>query len=211
MATLVDSSYRRLLPTPERPEMRRCSTLPIVLLLLCALVHPALAQQGDGDQGATKKTIIKPPAKKGKEKEKAFARLPKPFEDIKGNAHTLADQGLFEIKKVKYGYIGGMQLNGIVWTLKARKPVTYRRALIFFRGFRDARFFYKGEETGTRVLIHSTVLEFPPHFRSSASASKQMLVGEELDVWVPLTDIERRRIVGQDANNFELRRVKLKK
>lgn len=195
------------------PSVSKRLLAAAVLVCVAAVHSTAVAQSGGATNKKSeeeKKPLNAADAAKAKReaKRKPFVMLPKPLNEVESNAPAFGDSNIFKIMKAELDFVEDTQQRGLVWTLRVQRRVTARRALLLLKNLRDARFYYQGEITKRRRLIHQTVLEYPSLLDDMASRGKRLLPTEEIKVWVPLTDVERRRVVGMQANLLELSRKK---
>jgi hypothetical protein len=176
----------------------------LAVIVFVLSIHPAMGQSPPAKE-KPKSTVKMPPKK---EEKPPFATLPKPFGDIEGNLHELEEDGLFKIVEAKFDFISDTQDQGLSWTLEVQRRATFRRATMLLKNLRDARFYHLAKKTGNKLPIHNTVLEYPGILDQAAAQGKTLVKSERFRVWVPLTDVEARRVVGLDANLLELGRMK---
>ena len=184
-------------------------TLSFTLLLAVGAGVAVSSSSGqDANASPQAKKAAAPIGKRGEKKKPPFVILPKPLDEVESNALKLEETGLFKIVKAEIDYVGETQERGLVWTLRTQRRATVRRALLLLTNLRDARFYYRSEQTKNRLLVHQTVLEYSSVLDGLASRGKVLLPTEEIKVWLPLTDVERRRVIGRQANYLELGRLK---
>ena len=127
-----------------------------------------------------------------------FNTLPAPLDAIEGNVMDLESDGLFRILDVEYGILEGSGDKGIMWTLAARKNVTYRHALLHFSKYRDVRFYDAKDDLQFEVF--STLLFFPKQFEDRAIQGDVMRRNDVIFIWLYLDKIDVRKIKGQESN-----------
>lgn len=193
--------------------IRLLSTPLLAALFTVALVsmapQTASAQSGTAnEEQADDKEEKKTTGRRKTPKKAPYVMLPKPLEDVESNVPMLAETDLFKILDVEFGYIGEARQRGISWTLQVERRVTVKRALLLLRNLRDVKFYIEGKYTKKRQLIHRTVLEYSAALDVLASRGSSLLPNEKIKVWIPLTDIEQRRIRGNDVNRMVLGRLR---
>ena len=179
------------------------SRFALALTVLAVSFSSALAQAPPAKEEA--KTATKVPAKK---KESPYAKLPKPFDEIKFEFEKLEEDGLFKVVDVKFDFIADSQDQGVSWTLEVQRRATCRRATSLLKNLREVRFSHLSKDTRSKLPIYKTVLEYPGILDQAAAQGKTLLRTERFRVWIPLTDVEARRLIGRDANLVQMGRLK---
>lgn len=180
----------------------------LVLLLLICISAPLKAQAPGG--GAAPKAGAKTGKKKAKkddsERPVDLNRLPAPFDRVLSNGLELqGKRKLLTLMSVKYEFLKTGRGKGIVWTLKANRDVTFRRLKQHLADYRDARFYYRTRRN-TLIQKFHTQLNYPSIIDAGADNSERMLSQQVFQVWIPMTDTERRKVIAQESNFLVLKR-----
>lgn len=175
-------------------------------LVLTFLSHPAAAQAPKpAKKPADKKAKVKKVARRvarRKEGEAEYARLPAPFDDITGNAQDFEGKDkLLKIIGVRYDFAPTGGGKAIIWKMKANRDMTFRRLKTHMRSFREARFYYKSK-TDRLLLKFQGQLSYPTLVDAGAGNNERMLRNQEFDLWIPLSDAERRKVLALESNHL---------
>lgn len=128
--------------------------------------------------------------------------LPEPMDDIKGNLHVFEKDGLLEVVKTEWRYVPIVKKYGVVWRLRVAHPMTYARLLIYLREFREVRFYRKIKDHTTE--IDATLVNYPAVFDSFATDRFRLYKGDEFDVFLYMTELEKLKL-SLAANRFEIK------
>ena len=136
------------------------------------------------------------------EERSVFARFPEPFEYLKTNIHEIEESGYFEILATRYDILrDDRKERGIIWTLRAKKNMTYRHVKRLLNRFRDVRFYLeKQRDNGlTQIEAHSTLLFYPIYIDAGIAESQRLLQGTRMEIWIDLNSSEIRRILAKEV------------
>jgi hypothetical protein len=161
----------------------------VVVLLLAAPPSLALAGLPNAEEGSGE-----------------FGSLPKPLDEISGNMADFEKSGHFTIADARFSEIGYRKQDAFIWTLRARKPITYRHVILLLRKLRDVRFYAKGERRPQEKL--STLLFYSDRVPLNAANGEVLSRDQELDVWIYVNRVQVRKLNDGGANTVVFRELR---
>lgn len=130
-------------------------------------------------------------------------RLPEPLSGIETDIHLLEASGNLAITAVEFGPANLLGDSGVLWTITAQRPTTFGRALQIIRYVRDVRFWVE-DELGRRE-VHGTLLYSSRRLRQGAVDHRVLMPGDQLRLWLYLTQSDIRKIKAAGCNQAVFR------
>jgi hypothetical protein len=179
--------------------MMKCGLITAASLLVSAVL---LAQEPAEDAPVPESAPVK---KKVVEQEKPrdIRYLSKPFSRIRTNILDLERAGYFAIDAVNIRPRGTGD-EAIVWTVRVRKPVTYRHTEAMLREFRDARFYSTTENRKFEVI--TTLVNYSDRLSNGSANGKLLGQDDVFELWIDLPTVYFQKLKSLDADTLVLRR-----
>ena len=172
--------------------------LKALLLLSVMITPPAFAQRNAAEDQPGKEQLVP-----------KMNRLPEPLDEIVGNVTDFERDGLFKVTGVRLGPAGLKHDPAVVWTLRANRSMTLRRAEIFLRDFRDVRFYRFGRNEGRPAF--TTLLFYSNRISEGAVDDGILPKGISVEAWIPLDRVGRLKLIGAKIDTMIMRPSKQRK
>ena len=178
--------------------MKRGLVTASVLLMSAILMAQEPAEDEEAPQPApTKQKAVE------QEKPRDLSYLPKPLPDIRTNILDLERAGYFVIDAVDIRTRGTGD-EAIIWTVRVRKPVTYRHTEAMLREFRDARFYSTTENRKFEII--ATLVNYSDRLSIGSANGKLLGQDDVFELWIDLPTIYFQKLRSLDADTLVLRR-----